>query len=218
MIVSFFFFFSLSLDINECLVDPFICGVGTCVNTDGGYNCVCPEGYVLLPGGSKQLKFSITNRKREPTHFYFNNEPINEANTTFWISIKEKLTIELIHSCSIQAHFKIVSILITVISMVSLKACFSFRRAHDFVVIIWISVNELWFQCRFFLPRFLIGECVDMRKELCYMNFTDSSCANPMSQPQTLMVCCCSMGAGWGKDCEECPAQGSRNSFKYIHH
>ena len=52
----FFFMASYSLlDINECLEDPLICGVGACVNTDGGYNCVCPEGYVLLPGGSKHI-------------------------------------------------------------------------------------------------------------------------------------------------------------------
>lgn len=45
--------FFLIIDIDECANDPTICGVGTCVNTDGGYNCVCPEGYVLLPGGSE---------------------------------------------------------------------------------------------------------------------------------------------------------------------
>lgn len=45
------------------------------------------------------------------------------------------------------------------------------------------------------------------------MNFTNNACGNPMIQPQTRMVCCCSMGAGWGKNCEECPKQGSRKIF-----
>ena len=54
-----------------------------------------------------------------------------------------------------------------------------------------------------------------MRKELCYVNYTNSECGNAMIQPQTRMVCCCSMGAGWGKNCEECPKQGTRNE-KYI--
>lgn len=53
-------------------------------------------------------------------------------------------------------------------------------------------------------------ECVDMRKELCYMSYADSNCSNAMSQPQTRMVCCCSMGAAWGRACEECPKHGSR--------
>ena len=54
-------------------------------------------------------------------------------------------------------------------------------------------------------------ECVDMRKELCYMSYSTGECANAMTQPQTRMVCCCSMGAAWGKACEQCPAQGTRN-------
>ena len=37
----------------------------------------------------------------------------------------------------------------------------------------------------------------------------DGTCTAPMSQPQTKMVCCCSMGAGWGVSCDKCPAPGS---------
>ena len=33
-------------DINECAVDPTICGDGgTCVNADGYYICYCDPGY-----------------------------------------------------------------------------------------------------------------------------------------------------------------------------
>ena len=49
--------FFLILDIDECAQDPLICGVGTCVNTDVGYHCICPDGYVPLPGVSKSRKF-----------------------------------------------------------------------------------------------------------------------------------------------------------------
>ena len=56
-----------------------------------------------------------------------------------------------------------------------------------------------------------VGECVDMRKELCYMSYANNKCTNAMTQPQSKMVCCCSMGAAWGKICEACPKQGSRN-------
>lgn len=33
------------LDINECLLHPNICGTAICKNTQGRYECECPEGY-----------------------------------------------------------------------------------------------------------------------------------------------------------------------------
>jgi len=46
-----------------------------------------------------------------------------------------------------------------------------------------------------------------MRKEPCYMVFNSTSlrCSKPMSQKQTKMLCCCSMGEGWGDSCLPCP-------------
>ncbi|RZF38291.1 hypothetical protein LSTR_LSTR007889 [Laodelphax striatellus] len=52
--------------------------------------------------------------------------------------------------------------------------------------------------------------CVDMRKEECYMEFAGGKCSSPMSNEQTKIVCCCSMGAAWGHNCEPCPATGTR--------
>lgn len=40
-------------DINECVEVPGICSIGTCVNEEGKYHCVCPDGYMPMPGGSK---------------------------------------------------------------------------------------------------------------------------------------------------------------------
>ena len=64
-------------------------------------------------------------------------------------------------------------------------------------------------------PEYMLSpdgnECVDMRKENCFMQYANGTCSSPMSQPQTRMVCCCSMGAGWGYSCEKCPSQGSQS-------
>jgi len=48
------------LDIQECIEDPGVCGVGVCINDDGGFHCICPDGYMLHPSGSKlQSKIHI---------------------------------------------------------------------------------------------------------------------------------------------------------------
>lgn len=39
--------FFVCLEINECTVNPDICGAGHCVNLPVGYTCICYEGYKL---------------------------------------------------------------------------------------------------------------------------------------------------------------------------
>ena len=38
----------LYLDVDECDQDIAVCGVGKCVNTIGDYNCICPDGFMLM--------------------------------------------------------------------------------------------------------------------------------------------------------------------------
>lgn len=40
-------------DLNECQLNENLCAFGTCINTDGGFICQCPENYVLSPDGKK---------------------------------------------------------------------------------------------------------------------------------------------------------------------
>ncbi len=95
------------VDIDECDENPRACGGGggTCVNVDGGYECICPRGFMLSGDGQ---------------------------------------------------------------------------------------------------------DCIDMRKGVCYLEGGAGNCSEPMSRPQTRVVCCCSMGKAWGVGCSDaCPAEGS---------
>lgn len=38
-------------------------------------------------------------------------------------------------------------------------------------------------------------------------------CSNPRNQNLTMKECCCSMGAAWGRLCEDCPASNSGNEY-----
>lgn len=40
-------FIFVCLEINECTVNPDICGAGHCVNLPVGYTCICYKGYKL---------------------------------------------------------------------------------------------------------------------------------------------------------------------------
>lgn len=42
----------MCVDVNECVENPNICRVGECINEEGKYYCLCPEGYMPLPGKS----------------------------------------------------------------------------------------------------------------------------------------------------------------------
>lgn len=53
-----------------------------------------------------------------------------------------------------------------------------------------------------------------MRKETCYLKYSQGECTAPMSQDQTRLLCCCSMGEAWGSPCDPCPSQGTNEFFK----
>lgn len=66
--------------------------------------------------------------------------------------------------------------------------------------------------------NFFLEECIDIRKENCYLSYDYSGCSNPMSSDLTKMLCCCTMGKAWGSPCSPCPTPESGKNFIYIHY
>lgn len=67
-----------------------------------------------------------------------------------------------------------------------------------------------------YFASLLAEECVDMRKDNCFLNYTNGQCSVPMSNSQTRMICCCSMGQAWGLPCQPCPASSTSRSWHII--
>ncbi|XP_069006644.1 fibrillin-2b isoform X2 [Embiotoca jacksoni] len=51
--------------------------------------------------------------------------------------------------------------------------------------------------------------CVDMRSEQCFLKWHEDECGEPLPGRYRVDMCCCSVGAAWGVDCEECPNPGT---------
>ncbi|XP_043916738.1 fibrillin-2 [Protopterus annectens] len=51
--------------------------------------------------------------------------------------------------------------------------------------------------------------CIDIRVEQCYLTWEEEECSEPVIGKFRMDSCCCSVGAAWGVDCEECPQRGT---------
>lgn len=51
--VCYILYACMLTDVNECQDSGGICEGGACVNTDGGFICECPDGFVLSQNGMR---------------------------------------------------------------------------------------------------------------------------------------------------------------------
>ncbi|XP_073160007.1 fibrillin-1 isoform X6 [Lepidochelys kempii] len=51
--------------------------------------------------------------------------------------------------------------------------------------------------------------CLDIRLETCFLKHEDEECTLPIAGRHRMDSCCCSVGAAWGPECEECPVKAT---------
>uniref|UniRef100_A0AAY4B475 Uncharacterized protein n=1 Tax=Denticeps clupeoides TaxID=299321 RepID=A0AAY4B475_9TELE len=51
--------------------------------------------------------------------------------------------------------------------------------------------------------------CIDLRSEHCYLTHDEDSCTLPVGGKFRMDVCCCTVGAAWGRECDACPEPGT---------
>ncbi|NXN12377.1 FBN2 protein, partial [Indicator maculatus] len=50
----------------------------------------------------------------------------------------------------------------------------------------------------------------DIRMEQCYLKWDEDECIQSVPGKFRMDACCCTGGAAWGFDCEECPKPGTK--------
>ena len=62
---SSLFLLSVSLDIDECIVNGVMCRNGRCVNTEGSFQCICNAGFEITPDGKNCIGKEATWKQFE---------------------------------------------------------------------------------------------------------------------------------------------------------
>ncbi|XP_026687195.1 fibrillin-1-like, partial [Diaphorina citri] len=209
-------------DINECNLNKRICNGGQCNNTLGSYVCMCTEGLRNSLDLSTCLDINECEEMPEicGSGTCENNIGSFSCRCEDGYSVKpaegpactdENECTMRTHNCDDNADCINNPVNKTGTRCVDIDECAtSIQRCGE-----GFCVNDVGtYHCvcpdgYMLLPSG--KECIDMRRELCYLNYTDGLCSLPMSNEQTRMVCCCSMGQSWGKPCQPCPPPGSRD-------
>ncbi|TKS74624.1 Fibrillin-1 MP340 [Collichthys lucidus] len=173
-------------DINECALDPDICQNGMCENLRGSYRCICNIGYESDTSGK-------------------NCVDINECLSSPCINGECRNVAGSFH-CDCTHGSKLDS---TNTICVDINECEVFPgvctngRCMN-------TQGSFRCECAEGLTLDSTGRtCVDMRSEQCYMKWHEDECGQPLPGRYRVDMCCCSVGAAWGIDCEECPKPGT---------
>uniref|UniRef100_A0AAZ3NNT2 Latent-transforming growth factor beta-binding protein 2 n=1 Tax=Oncorhynchus tshawytscha TaxID=74940 RepID=A0AAZ3NNT2_ONCTS len=192
-------------DINEC-EDSGLCLGGQCTNSPGSYSCSCPPGLELVDGTSCR--------------------DVNECSKDGVCSHGQCLNTDGSYLCLCEAGFKYsadtadcedVNECEMSTALCGEALC---ENVDGSFLCICPSDNEefdpITSQCR---PQGnsthrdlwdLRVRPIEQRKE-CYYNLNDANfCDNVLSRNTTKQECCCTVGSGWGDDCEihPCPVPG----------
>ncbi|XP_059374840.1 latent-transforming growth factor beta-binding protein 1-like isoform X4 [Carassius carassius] len=186
-------------DVDECLELPQTCdSVGQCVNILGSYQCNCPQGYRQVNGTSchdvdeceDETQLCVPSGKCLNTEGSF----LCECDAGF-VSTRDSPGCEDVNECEL-------------LSNVCGEATCE-NREGTFLCLCPDEMQE-------FDPMsakcFSTPPVTPVERKECYFNLNDENlCDKVLASGMTKEECCCTLGAGWGDNCEvhPCPIPGT---------
>uniref|UniRef100_A0A3Q2YQV7 Latent-transforming growth factor beta-binding protein 4 n=1 Tax=Hippocampus comes TaxID=109280 RepID=A0A3Q2YQV7_HIPCM len=188
-------------NVDECLEEDEPCkSVGECVNNMGSYTCTCPRGYQQINGTN------VDECLDEPELCSPYGECLNTEGS-YLCACGSGFTASLdTPSCDDVNECELLSSVCGEAQCVNIDGSFvctcpsgqeynvmTFRRNASLLLCLHLPVSSV------------------ERKE-CYFHLNDENlCESVLTSHVTLQECCCTLGAGWGDNCEvyPCPVNGT---------
>ncbi|KAJ6664700.1 hypothetical protein lerEdw1_006273 [Lerista edwardsae] len=192
-------------DINECQEENDICRGGNCINTEGSYDCTCPDGFQSIPLRGCQDIDECANNTWCGSHGFCENSPGSFRCLCYqgYQYLQDGQGCVDVNECEMLSGI-CGEALCENVEGSFLCLCSDENQEFD----------SMTGQCRFHSSPDMpedTKEPADEKKE-CYYNLNDANfCDNVLTSNVTKQECCCTLGAGWGDNCEifPCPVLGS---------
>uniref|UniRef100_A0A3Q1IFZ9 Latent-transforming growth factor beta-binding protein 2 n=1 Tax=Anabas testudineus TaxID=64144 RepID=A0A3Q1IFZ9_ANATE len=191
-------------DVNECLSTVGICGEGHCLNTEGSYSCICPDGYTTIDGRTADCEdiYECVNETICGSHGFCENTDGSfrcQCDRGYTNAPGDMSRCVDVNECEMS------------LALCREALC---ENVDGSFLCICPNDNEEFdpntSQCLSLARVPPIIPSAEERKE-CYYNLNDANfCDNVLSRNTTKQECCCTVGAGWGDNCEihACPVPG----------
>ncbi|XP_076020330.1 latent-transforming growth factor beta-binding protein 1 isoform X2 [Genypterus blacodes] len=186
-------------DVDECVDDAELCSPhGECLNTEGSYQCVCESGFttnVDTPSCDDIDECGIDETICGP-HGYCENRM-----GSYWCLCSQHFQVSQDgRSCEDLNECELLS------RMCGDAQCENVEGSFLCVCPSGQEYNTMIAKCE---P---IPTASPIERKECYYRLNDENlCESVLTSHVTLQECCCTLGAGWGDDCEvhPCPVNGT---------
>ncbi|XP_036448595.1 latent-transforming growth factor beta-binding protein 1 isoform X2 [Colossoma macropomum] len=184
-------------DVDECVEESHLRLHGECVNTEGSFHFICEPGYVWTqdPPGCEDVDECALNRSVCRGHGVCQNTV-----GSFMCQCDPGYQDTDGQGCVDLNECELLS------DVCGEAVCENVPGSFLCVCEEGLEFNRMTAKC---LPA---PKASSVERKECYYNLNDENlCDNVLTSSVTIEECCCTLGAGWGDNCEvfPCPVQGT---------